>query len=250
MIEFSVKATGIEAMRAQVEAIAPKQLPFIMALALTETAKDVQEVVKNEMRRDIDRPSPFTLNSLYSTRATKQKLEASVEWRSFAGKGTPGGKYLRPIAESGGRALKRSEVALKRTGVLPSGYYLTPGGDATLDQYGNVRANLYVQVLSYLKSFGESGFLANRTEKSQAKGKRRLSQFFAVQPGHGRLAPGIYQRMASRLKLIFAFVKAPHYRVTFPFQKITERAATERMPIRFEEAVVKALSTARPDRLR
>jgi hypothetical protein len=241
MIDFNIKTTGVDKALAQLEAVAPKQIPFILALSLTETARDVEFVLKREMQRRIDRPRQFTINSLFATRATKSRLEAQVRWKDFAGKGTPGGKYLRPIAEGGARSLKRSESALKRRGILPSGFYLAPGEGAKLDANGNVSGNVVTQMLSYLKAFGEQGYVANRNNKRKTK-----TQWFAIRPGEGtKLPPGIYQRVGSGFRIIFAMVKAPTYKVVFPFSKITTDVGKQQFPIRFNEAIVRALSTAK-----
>lgn len=254
MIKFGLQTKGVEKALAMLEVVAPKQIPFIVAVAMTETARDVEFVVKRAIQTDVDRPKPYTINSLTSTRATKQKLEAVVAWRDslsrdsitgFASeKGTQGGKYLRPIAEGGSRPLKRSESALRRQGLLPVGYYLVPGRDAKLDSYGNVPGSVYTQMLSALRAFSEKGYVANRTAKSQAK--RSLPLWFAIKPGDKtRLAPGIYKRKGTKRELIFAMVRTPKYHVSFPFEGISRRTALERLPIQFNKAIDKALATAK-----
>jgi hypothetical protein len=55
-----------------------RQMPFAVALALTRTAQDVKRAEQAEMRGVFDRPTPFTLNSLFTKPATKQSLEARV----------------------------------------------------------------------------------------------------------------------------------------------------------------------------
>ncbi len=249
MIEFAVETKGMDRAIKMVELTTPSQLAFILATALTETARDVEFIVKRAIQQDIDRPKPFTINSVTSTRATKQKLQASVLWRD-APAGTSGGKYLRPVAEGGSRDLKRSESALRKQGLLPMGYVLVPGEDAQLDQYGNVPGGVYTQMLSALKAFqqGTFGYVQNRSAKSAARKGLSLREWFVIKPGSvNRLAPGVYQRYGHSRKLIFAMVKDPHYNVIFPFEGITKRAAIERMPIQFELAVAKALKTARPE---
>lgn len=267
MITFDVRSSGVQEAIAKIKAIAPKQIPFILAISLTETARDVEFVVKRAIQTDVDRPRPFTINSVFSTRASKTKLEASVQWRQFADKGgTPGGKYLRPIAEGGSRGLKRSESMLKRIGLLPAGFFLTPGQDAPLDANGNVPQSVVIQMLSGLRAFAEQGYAANRNtakerrrffkdvdkwgeEKAFELRKKRRDKkppWFVVKPGEkSNLAPGVYQRIRTGRKLIFAIVRAPKYNVTFPFAGITRRAGLQRFPVQFGKAMVKALSTAK-----
>ena len=242
MIDFRVETSGIEEAMAAVKAVSPKELPFIMALALTETARDVEFILKRAMQSDIDRPRQFTINSLYATRATKAKQEAFVQWKMFAHKGQSGGHYLRPIAEGSSRPLKRSEGHLKRIGLLPNGYFLVPGQDADLDSNGNIKVGIYTKMLSSLSAHTEVGFSMNKAKK----GSNIKNPWFVIQPGNsGGMAPGIYERLKSRRRLIFAIVKAPKYHVSFPFAGITRRAGLERMPIQFEKAIEKALTTGK-----
>jgi hypothetical protein len=242
MVDFKIETAGLEQAIAAVKTVAPKELNFIMALALTETARDVEFIVKRAIQTEIDRPRAFTINSLYATRATKNKLEAVIRWKDFATKGASAGTYLQPLAEGGGRKLKRSESLLKKRGLLPAGYYLVPGKDADLDQYGNIRGGIYTQMLSALQSFSEAGFSMNRTTKTS----KNKTPWFVVKPGQATsLAPGIYQRLKTKRRLIFAIVKAPTYGVTFPFYRIATNASKERMPVQFWKAVEKALTTGR-----
>ncbi len=242
MVDFKIETTGIADAIKMVEAVAPKQLPFIMAVALTETARDVEFILKRAMQSDLDRPRPFTINSLYATRATKQKQEAVIRWKDFAGKGESAGNYLVPVAEGGSRPLKRSESLLKKRGILPNGYYLAPGQDADLDQYGNIKGSVYTQMLAGLQSFSESGFSMN----TRAKVSRSKAQWFAVKPGAKTgLAPGIYQRVRNKRRLVFAIVKSPTYHMQFPWERICRVTSAQRMPIQFDKAIEKALTTGK-----
>jgi len=256
MIELNIKNTGVEKALSQLQQLLPKQYKFIVAVALTETARDVEFITKRAMKSDIDRPRDFTINSMYTTRATKNKLEASLQWRDFAGKGTAGGEYLKPIAEGTARPLKRSEYLLRRANVLPNGYFLVPGQDAKLDQYGNIPGSVYVQMISALRSFMEVGFLANRARLKEIKDgergswRKKQTPWFVIKPGDkSGFAPGIYQRLSSARKLIFAMVRQPKYSVTFPFERITRRAAIDNMPKQLYKAIELAINTAKPGRL-
>jgi len=48
-----------------------KQIPFAMAKALTLTAIQAQTDIVQAMTQVFDRPTPYTLNSLYAQPATK-----------------------------------------------------------------------------------------------------------------------------------------------------------------------------------
>lgn len=57
---------------------AERQLPFAMALGLTETAKKAAEVERAELPRRLDQPTPFTERGIYMRGATRTRLEAEV----------------------------------------------------------------------------------------------------------------------------------------------------------------------------
>src|ERR1035441_633525 len=71
-----------------------RQLPFATAKALTRTAQLIKAAEVDEMRRVFDRPTPWTLNSVFITPATKDNLIARVWLKQDAAKGTPAAKYL------------------------------------------------------------------------------------------------------------------------------------------------------------
>ena len=74
MIKASINVSG--ALR--VAKTATKQIRYAAAQALTEAAKDYQQVATVLMRQTLDRPIPFTQRGLRHTRATASKLQASV----------------------------------------------------------------------------------------------------------------------------------------------------------------------------
>jgi hypothetical protein len=51
-----------------------KQAPFIIAKALTATAKHAQTDLKEAIKASFDRPTPYTLNATYVRAATKTRL--------------------------------------------------------------------------------------------------------------------------------------------------------------------------------
>ena len=75
-----------------------KQLPWMIAKAMTESSKKAQAAVKAQAQQKIQGgPTPFTRNSTFVKFASPRKLESSVGFKDFAPKGTPAAKYLQPI---------------------------------------------------------------------------------------------------------------------------------------------------------
>lgn len=250
-----MKITGFDELKRIIGNLQDKQIPYATALALTRTGQDVKRELEKEMARVFDRPTPYTLNSLYLAPATKQKLQAEVGLREFAGKGTPASKYLLPQIRGGNRRVKRFESALERRGILPAGMYATPGSGAQMDSYGNMSRGQIVQVLSYFQSFGEQGYKANMTDKGRRrllKGSKRTGMmgysYFAIRR-KGRLAPGIYKKVpfskGSAIKPVMLFTRAPSYSKRFDFYGVALRTSKARFQENFRAALAEAMRTAR-----
>ena len=262
-MNVTIKFTGLKEVIANMDDLAKNQVPFALAKALTKTAQDVKDAEVKVMQSSLDRPTPYTLNSLFVKPATKINLESMVYFKdkSSAGKGNPAANWMQPEIEGGRRNVKRFEVALQRIGVLPKGMYIAPGAACQLDAYGNIPSSLIIQILSYFKAFGEQGYSANITDKRKAalkKGSKRTMKtgyeyFVSYGPGSwsGRqhLAAGIYKKVdligQGKIKPIMMFVKIPSYYKRFPFFETAQRVVDQKLKSNFDEAMSEALLTAR-----
>lgn len=260
-MKVDIQITGIKELISKMNDLEKSQVPFAMAKALTKTAQDVQAAEVKVMQSSLDRPTPYTLKSLYVKPATKKDLSAMVYFKdkSSAGKGNPAANYILPHVQGGKRNLKRFESALRRIGVLPSGMYIAPGSACPLDAYGNIPASFIVQILSYFRAFGEQGYKANITDKrkaSLAKGSKRRQGFeYFVSYGKGtwsgrqHLPPGIWKRVGfaqgSAIKPIMMFVKDPSYSKRFPFYETAQKVIDQKLKDNFNEAMREAIATAK-----
>ncbi len=234
---------NIDEVRRYVRSNRTDQLPFATALALTRTAQRTQAHLASRLPQVFDRPTPYTLNSLYVRPATKTRLVSSVYIKDEAPKGTPAERYLRPEIEGGQRNLKRMELALQSAGLMPVGWRAVPGAQAPLDAYGNVPASFIVRMLSDLQALGEQGYTANR--RRARKGARRDNYFF-VPPKGSKLKPGVYWHMPGRLVgVVFVFVRAANYQPRFDFYGEGQRYADQAFKQEFLSAWQQALATAR-----
>ena len=248
---ITVKST-IEEWSKEMNFLQRQQLPFATSVALNETATACQEAQREAMASDFDRPTPFTLNSTFVKRSTKDNLNAEVRIKDESFKSNAPTQWLEPEISGGLRPLKRFESALRRIGILPSGLYCTPGAGATLDAYGNMDRGEIVKILSWFQAFGEQGYRANSTFASRQRRARGTAAkpgdaYFALLYRRGRLRPGIYARRykARTVRPIIEFVPHPHYRTRLPFYQINERVASLVFPGAFERALGRALATAR-----
>jgi len=264
-MKFIIETEGIEKLLTTLEDLEKKQLPFATAKALNKTAEDIKDAEVKQMQSSFDRPTAYTLNSLYIKYANKQNLSAMVGFKdkSQAGKGNASTNFIYPQVKGGRRHLKRFESALRNIGVLPQGMYIVPGAACPLDAYGNIPAGLIVQILSYFRAFGEQGYRANITDKRKAalaKGSKRKgtmgfkyfvsagkSTWFGPHKQH--LPAGIYKRTGfvsgSAIKPIMMFVSNPSYSERFPFYTTAQNVIDNKLKSNFKEAMEEAIRTAK-----
>lgn len=247
------------ALRLGVEAT---DIPKRVATALTRTALEVRKDLRTEMLRVFDRPTPFTLNSLFVRPATAtpgggsgfvsragssgawlqaQYLTATV-W--LKGRGAfDDSSHLEPQIFGGARPPKPFEERLRRIGVLPDGMFAVPGEGARLDRYGNMSRGQLVQILSQLRAIGLAGQGSDAQPTSSRRSRRNVKKagtFFVGRPGGGRLPLGVWQRIAGQLKPVLIFVRGPRYQARFKFYEVAERTARREFPLQFERAAAEA----------
>lgn len=221
------------------------QVPFATSLALNRLAEKIRAGEKAVMRARFDRPTPYTMNSLYMRPATKSRLMAEVKIKDGATKAVAPVNWLAAEITGGARRQKRSEVALSSVGIAKA---WEPAPGATRDGYGNVSRALIVKMLSALRAFGEQGYTANRSRSKRSAKKARAFDIFVGAP-NGEPS-GVWQRVAmahgTALKpLMWLHDELPTYRVRVPFDKIAANIYTAHAPREFERAMREALATAR-----
>ena len=208
---------------------AKRQVLFAAAKTLTQIAKQTEAATRETMRREFDRPTPWTLNSLRTLPATKTKLEATVKLKDDAAKSLTAAKALKHQVEGGQRANKKSEAALWRIGLLASSEMTVPGEAAKLDQYGNMSKAQINQILSWFQAFGEQGYKANSTAATRAKKakgtrNKRGKRFYFKRDRPGR---GIYEATAtswgSAIKPVLMFVRKGTYTQRIDIEQIARK---------------------------
>jgi hypothetical protein len=224
-----------------------RQAGFAQVVALTRTALDAKVAEQETMRSVFDRPTPYTINSVFVKPATKAKPEAQVGLKDEYGfpseNQITANRYLGPHIDAGPRSTKRFEKRLQLDGQMPRGWFAVPGQFARLDEYGNISRGQITQILSQLTLTKVSGYSAGITVRSR-KGaiKRAGGEFIALPHGRGKLPPGIYQvtqfsagRSAPRPVVIF--FKSVANRRRFEFNGVAEQAADTFYTAHFEAAL-------------
>jgi len=227
-------------------ALAPRQFAFATALTLTRLGQRVKSAEQAEMQTALDRPTPFTKNSLYLQRATPTHQEARVWFKDFAPKGTPAGSYLMPQVHGGERKDKRFERALQHKGFLHKGKQLVPASGAPIDAYGNVSRGFATRILSRLQASPDS--TQNRTRRLSRRQRARGGTFFYGNPG-GR-GYGIWQRFnfafGNTVRPVFLETRRKQrYRPRFRFFAVAERVTGATIQAEFNRAAEQTIRTAR-----
>lgn len=155
------------------------------AKALNDTAFYARGAMQKDFQARFDRVTPFIERAPKVVKATPDNLAVRIiptlDTRNLPSKGGKVGVDPQDVLQAqefgGKRRDKRSEVALRRAGILPNGYQTAipsdryggpyPGSD---DGRGNLRGPFLAQLISYFQAFGEQGYRANMT----AARKRRL----------------------------------------------------------------------------
>ena len=145
-----------------------RQIPFALAGALNDTAFQTREKWKEIVRSKIDRPTPYTANSVLYTKATKQNALSAEIYIKDEGR-LPPVKYLIQLEEGGARGAKPAERALRLSGATGGKFFYVPGSAVKLDRFGNVPRSTIVQILASARAFTQEGFASNETQESRRR---------------------------------------------------------------------------------
>lgn len=224
---IKVELKGVDQAVAQLRDL-PRRVQVAAVAALTRTAVAVREAEQREMRDVFDRPTPYTLGSLFVQPATLVRPEAKVGVKDDGGGSRSAVKWLRWQVLGGLRTPTALERRLMAAGAMRNDQRAVPGQFARRDAYGNISTGQIRQMLSQLRielTQGAKSVLPtlSRDESAAAKAAKRLGmkalplrqqslakdargkinrinaayrraggQFVAFPNGRGKLVPGIY----------------------------------------------------------
>jgi hypothetical protein len=227
-MKIRMKVSGVEKAR---KMISPDLMRKVLIKTVNQTGQDCKAELKEEMNRVFDRPTLYTLNSVY-TKLIPDEMSVRIGLKEWAGKGTPAATYLKPEVYGGAREMKRSEDLL--------GHYYVPGAGVKLNKYGNIPGSLITQIISAVGRFREMGYLMNITRRSRKRNKKPR-QFFKVEQGNRGLRPGVWERRANgEVRPILIFVDRPTYARRLDFFGVIKRIAAKRLSPNFGEALKRA----------
>jgi hypothetical protein len=260
MLEISARSPrkGVADAIRSMRDVPARVLPYAASTAITRTARTVAtQAIPAEMRRVLDRPVRYTLNSLRIQPATRQNLSARVFVKDDApNNGTRPEDYLLPQVEGGGRNEKRFERAMRYAGLLPSGWRAMPGQAAPLDAAGNLKRGEIQRILTATRS--ATDVAQRKTDSKRSRRNARNAPYFAVTPTSGRfvggeyretasrLMPGVYRREGNGIKPVLIFTKRqPQYRRRLDFTGVAERTTQDQFPRELDRAVTDLLNRRR-----
>lgn len=229
-MQFDIRSNAREISR-WLDDTQKKQIPFATVLAMTLTARDVKSAEDMVMTKVFDRPTPYTLNALRVTPATKQTMVASVAFKDFGG--TPAKRFLNPEVHGGARSQKSHEKLL--TPLMQGFQFAVPGKGTDRDAYGNMKGSEIKRIISQLKVSSDP--MQNARNSGRSKRKRKNNAYFAK----GRV---VYQRTGAGIKPVLVFVKAPRYKKRFPFYETAASTVASNFAKNFEAAFQRTMANS------
>ena len=206
-----------------------KQLPFATSVALNNVAFDARKAINAGTKGAFHVPVKFTQNAFLVQKSKKKSLAAFVYAQDKAGKDRA--RYLRFGIAGGTRPQKGMDAyfenAVPNDGTIPKGAYFMPTSLVKTNASGNVTQATLRRITKGISGEARGGF------------------FIGTPKGGGR-PPGIYRR--SRLQLhpyFIATTDRPDYTGRFNIEAIGAKVIQRKFGIHFNQALSKALSTAK-----
>lgn len=217
-----------------------KQIPFAASVAINAVAKKSQEQIEAEMAARFDRLTPWIKKGLFTERATKQNLQATVGIKDQGTRATPH-HYLRDHVTGGTRGAKPYELVLQSLGILPPGWLTIPvPGGIKLDAYGNISKATLKRIIDGI---------TNRRAVSTGLGTFRLIVAKPGQPRTAHLAPGIWSvsrtDTGNSIQPVLLFIRSAAYNERLDLHTIVSREVAASFNTEFATALARALETAR-----
>lgn len=199
-----------------------KQIPFATAQALTSTARKIENAQKVALQRNLESPTPFTVNSIKSRGARKSDLRAKVFVMNI------GAEYLTPFEEGGVHKLNGSAL-------------LNPK-NIKLNKYGNLPRNKLSSLKAKDNTFigdvgGVNGVWQRKKVKKGKKGRKRIQR----SPNGTRKD----RKKQPAPKLLIRFGDALPVQPVLGYHDRAQRMAQALLPREISRALEEAIRTAK-----
>ena len=165
MLDMTVRVKGIDELQGYLAGV-QNQMPFATAKALTRTAQQTRDELKDKIKTELDRPTSFTIRGITIETAKKTRLRARVfvkdiqaEYLWYAVEGGVMGRMIQPANIRLNRYGNIPRKALKRLLARPDVFYGTIKGITGIWQRGRVRGERFTtEVKSYRGAKGQKGY--------------------------------------------------------------------------------------------
>lgn len=238
MDRFGVNQGDLARILGKLRDIDRKAMPDVTRWALNDMAFAVHDGNKDLMRRNFDRPTPFTLNAFFVRKATRTVQEAEVRRKDFAAR-----RHYLEVQNEGGRRRQTGVERLftrrlKYEGLINA---VVPTRNIRKNRYGNVAPGTLQRILSGVQAQGDRA--QNTTAASRARAKGRRAEYF-VPSQDSKLSPGVYERRGRGIRKMLAFTESvPTYKERFPMERHAAKVAANEAPGAVERALKRALAS-------
>jgi hypothetical protein len=264
-MNFTIETGDLTRIRDTFATFSDRRFSAGLATALTRTAQAVQKAEVAEMRDVFDRPTPYTLNSIFVKPAIAANLEAQAGIKDDYGGSRSALAWLRWHITGGQRTPKAFEKLLMRAGAMHTEQRVVPGKFARLDAFGNISRGQIVQILSQLRIDTTAGSTRSlprvlkgdnkATARAKANTIRRSygragGRYVAFPNGRGRLKPGVYLNEghnfgakvgygnSSRMRPVLVYVSKAEYEAgNFDFDYVGRRVVERELPLQVNRAL-------------
>jgi hypothetical protein len=274
MLRITLDTKDLDRAQRAIGMLTQQQIEWTIADAMTAAAAHAADQLRSAIPRYVDRPTPRTKDSVFSSKATQRRLAVAVGfkgspvfnlYKQFQGFESternpryPGG-YLLSMVRGGARMPRSSERRLRAQGVLSGSRPALIPTDADAvryDQYGNATAAWVSTVLSRSGQLSTAGFTANRTASTRSRRRQSRSDYWFGAPAGGAKPVAFQSRAGKRpsqlgtraynstkrpkldlprgYETVMMRVRQPNYRPTFPVSSILERAYGPTFSVQFE----------------
>jgi hypothetical protein len=187
-----------------------RQAPYAISRAINDTADELVKAETTEIKRKVDRPTPFTMRTWAMQRSSKARLTAAVYAREIQA------AYLLFSEEGGSRTPKN------RANVVPEG--------VRVNQYGNMPNKAVKKMIADKKRYFSG--VPRGWDGARPGIWRRMG---TLGSGKGRKA----------LRLEVAYIGDAHYTKRTDFHGVAQRLVQQRFETHLRKRIGEAVASAR-----
>lgn len=211
----TIELQGLRELMARMDDAGKRHMPFAMAKALTQTARQTAAAETAHINAIFDKPTPFTQRAVGVTPATKATLSTRIFVKDVQA------KYLLPEATGGRRGFKTFEEKFATDGVPQ---IALPGPGVQLNQYGNISKAKIMRIVKDTSTYGVN------------------KRFFKGVPKGHALPAGVYARANNNTHItaLLTFATDAVYKKRFEFSAV----ANDTITANFEANLISAWEAA------